>query len=366
MPVRAVKWEGGDYVLDFVASEAARIRHFRQSQGGPALDIALDIRRLSASRDRASADRMASLADTLLADGLLSWAYAADWPESARIIRNVARRHDFGFDKSPSSRRRTVWAIAEPTQTPGVPWRLEGSILGLDMALAPLALRRVSSDQLSAPTISSTERITFVESFGMLNPIRLDDETQRVIAESIERGAERVAVLARDGSGLDEVIRSVRLDGWRTRALRWAIANDPDSVSSMFTLTEVMQLAEAEPLYLEPWGMSARKTTGCLCQETRAAVDRMALVGRPHLGLLAATVPDLHLRVAVTLNELQLPAGLAKAVIAAAAQEFADRVRPTDPDDWLTLARATRALPRERVEDYLAGVTARGPLVAQR
>ena len=84
---------------------------------------------------------------------------------------------------------------------------------------------------------------------------------------------------------------------------------------------------------------------------------------RPQLGLTAAVVGDLNLHVAVMLKQLQLPAALARVILGAAAQDFIDSVRPTDPGDWLTLVRSARTLPRERMEDYVAAATASGPLI---
>jgi hypothetical protein len=78
---------------------------------------------------------------------------------------------------------------------------------------------------------------------------------------------------------------------------------------------------------------------------------------------MATVVPDLHLQVAILLRELQLPAAIARSVLTAAVQDFIDEARPTDANDWIGLVRATQTLSRERVEDYVAGATAYGPLV---
>ena len=63
------------------------------------------------------------------------------------------------------------------------------------------------------------------------------------------------------------------------------------------------------------------------------------------------------------LRELRLPAPVAKAVLSAAVQDFIDETRPTDANDWLTLVRSARMVPRERIEDYVAVATASGPLM---
>ena len=64
-------------------------------------------------------------------------------------------------------------------------------------------------------------------------------------------------------------------------------------------------------------------------------------------------------------HNLQLPAVLAKPVLAAAMQDFVDSVNPTDGNDWLTLARAVQVIGAERFEDYVAAATADGPLVPE-
>jgi hypothetical protein len=63
------------------------------------------------------------------------------------------------------------------------------------------------------------------------------------------------------------------------------------------------------------------------------------------------------------LADLNLPAGLTKVVLGAAMQEFLDRVRPNDPDDWLTLVRGVQEIQRDRVADFVAAATADGALV---
>jgi hypothetical protein len=65
------------------------------------------------------------------------------------------------------------------------------------------------------------------------------------------------------------------------------------------------------------------------------------------------------------LAELHLPAMLARAVLAAAVQDFVDTVRATDPDDWLTLIRTARSFSRTQIEDYVAAAAADGPLVLE-
>jgi hypothetical protein len=60
------------------------------------------------------------------------------------------------------------------------------------------------------------------------------------------------------------------------------------------------------------------------------------------------------------LAAFQLPAALAREVLSAAMPEFTDTVVPSDAQDWLALSRAAQAIPRRRIEDYIAAATAVG------
>ena len=155
------------------------------------------------------------------------------------------------------------------------------------------------------------------------------------------------------------------MDGWRLRALRWTVANEPPRVGSMFSLTELLYLGRAPINDLNPWGASAIGWSGCVCTVLAPPSLWRLLSGRPQLGLMAATIPDLNLHVALMLRELKLPAAIAKAVLAGAVQDFIDESRPTDFNDWLTLVRSAQAVSRDRIEDYVAAATASGPLVPE-
>jgi hypothetical protein len=377
---RPIAFEGQAYLFDLATTEAARIARFRQAQDGPTLDQTMDLHRIAselraapaaASDERVAqlAERLLTLVDTLVGDALLSFSYAIDWNDpqgNGRFARSVARRHDFGLARTNREvRMRMAWVTPTRVLEAGKPWRIEGAILGLDAGLAALALKRISADAATTePVLSSTERHTFVTSLGLMNPFLLADDRQREIAEAIARGQRRVALLSASDRPIDEVIREVRMDGWRERALRWAIVNDPEQVAGYFSMTDLLYLGGGRDLDIDAWGMSAIGTLGCLCTRVSASAIHTGLTGRHYLGLLATTVSDLNLRVAVTLHQLRLPAALAKTTLAVALQEFVDRVQPSDYDDWLTLIRTSQGVSRERLEDYVAAAMAGGPLVS--
>jgi hypothetical protein len=335
--------------------------------------LADEVLRLASTRDRTRYDRLAApaaeLVDAAIGETLMSFAYAADLgdPEGAAFLgRNVALRHDFALgQRAIGSRSRSPWSIPRPGVMPGVPWHIEGSLLGLDIALARHTLRRTNLDSLpGAPSLTSNERDSFALSVALLNPRRLRDTERDAIAESMARGRARVAALATGPEAADRLSDDLGLDGWRRRSLRWTLAEEPDRFASMFSLTELLRIGGGLTPALEPWGMSALGTLGCVCLRLDQAPNWRLFAGRTQLGLLASVTADLHLHVATVLHDLGIPAALAKVVLGGAVQDFVDEVQPTDPSDWWSLVEAAGRVPRERMEDYVAAAAAvDGPLV---
>jgi hypothetical protein len=159
----------------------------------------------------------------------------------------------------------------------------------------------------------------------------------------------------------------MRIDGWRRREGRWAVAHEPTLLPSLLSLFEIVSLGDPPAdTPFDPWGMASMAIDSCLCTTRPTIAHLPILVGRPQLGMLATLVPDLSLRIADRLASLQLPAALLRGVLAAAVQDFVDQVRPIHPGDWLTLVRTAQALADDRIDDYIAALTADGPLVADR
>jgi hypothetical protein len=155
------------------------------------------------------------------------------------------------------------------------------------------------------------------------------------------------------------------MDGWRRRAIRWMLTNDSADVPEMFSLVELARLGRLpESVNLHAWGTVALSSEGCACTRVTSPHEWRLLSGRPQLAFMATGIPDLNLHVATVLAELGLPAGLARFVLGAAVLDFVEGVGPTDPNDWWSVARAARAVPRELIEDYVAAAAAvDGPLV---
>jgi hypothetical protein len=322
----------------------------------------------SADRSIRAADDVREAADEAAAQALVSIVYAMDLgdPDGAAMLpADVSRRHDFGFGQRDTEQRlRAAWMMPRQDVSPGVPWHVDGSLLGLDVALATMALRRLSADRaLAAPTLTSNERETLAAGFGMMNAFTLTDASRDAIAGSIERGRARVARIASQDD-VATLADEVNIDARRRRAIRWTAAHERERVESLFSLRELLALGSLPgDVDLDPWGTSAMVSTGCLCLRMPPPGRLPLLTGRPQIGLLATAVPDLNLHVARTMAGLRVPARLGKYVLSAALQDFMDEVRATDHDDWLSLVRAAAAVPRDRIEDYIAAAAADGPLL---
>jgi hypothetical protein len=359
----------------FVLTQAQPALQPRKNRAELAARTIRDLSRITAPKDFKKTDQVAAslyeLVDDVLAEALMSVVYALDLGDArstALLSGNVALRHDFGFAEKNESRMRTPWA--EPVQQlqPGIPWHVRGSLLGLDLGLSSLALRRTLSGALPGPpTLAAVDKDVFTKTIVLLNESGMHDADRDAIAVAIARGRERVAALATGGDAVDRVAAEVGLDGWRQRAIRWSLNNDPQQVPRFFSLAELLHLGNPQLAgSLAAWGVSSSAYDGCVCTVLLPPGGWMGGIGRSPRGTVATHVPDLNLRVAVALAELKLPATLAKGVLASAMQDYVDRVRPLYPDDWLTLVRSAQAMPIERMQDYVAALTANGPLVPTR
>ena len=314
----------------------------------------------------ATAQALVALGDALLADALTSIAYALDLGEPdgpALASGNVALRHDFGL----SARRVVAWqtlaAWEPPTEEVGGGWHVRGSLLGLDVALARFALRGLAAEGMPPmPALNANERRTFTESAALIDPRALDDGALVAIAGAIERGRRRVNGLVANPAGFDGVADDARLSGWRREAVRWAIANDPETVPRSFSRLELLWLGGLADASLQAWGMSAVPLTGCWCVDLARPGAWEEYAGRPMTGQLATRMPDLNLRTVEEMVRLRLPAALVPGVLKVAANDLIYEAQPAHYDDWLAVVRYVDGVPAERFLDYVSALTAGGPL----
>jgi hypothetical protein len=426
-PIATLAWESHNYRVDIAAPEVARLTEVRSLQAGNTLDTALavtragvglggddpvaaarraaadivavlesleaiepservaappppdvrgllaaiaaDLARLRARTDArrlpAIAERLARAEDALLADVLTSVLYAlwlGDPQGQAFLAGNVARRHDYGLRlMTGAERQETPWQLPIETSGSGEPWHMRGALLGLDLGLSRLALRRTRMDLPEfQPTLNESDRRTLVTTLALTNPFAIDAPVAAQVLEWLRAGRRLLAT----PSSLVQRLDRLGLDGRRRAAVLWTVANAPDDLERVLLRTELVLLGrDSDAPIASVWGAAATPLTGCLCLEfpDPPALDR--IVGRAGTGLVTSRMADLKLRVLERLDQLRLPAALVRGVLASALQDYLDEVRPAHGDDWLTLARQVDRIGDDRFDDYVAALTAGGPLV---
>lgn len=364
-----LEWEGQKYRVSPQLAELNRLRRVRARQGGASLDAVITSAGSTTTNGGNAARRDPGGASSL-ADVLTSILYAAHLgdPDSRLLAAdNVALRHDLALDLGSGMRQLSPWRFPVEGFGEAEGWRLIGSLLGLDVALARHRLRTLDLTTMPpAPRLTSSERQNAALTSALMRPQRLTDDLRNEIAAAIKRGRARFAALSTDRDELERVARDAGLSGWRREALAWALRNDPERAAGHISHAELMWLGSPrvpEGTSLDDWGATAFPLTGCLCLEMPDRGPWEFLGGRPSVGLFASRGADVTLMIAEEFAELQLPAALIPGVLAFAMQDALYATQPAYFDDWSEFGRATRTISRERLIDYVAALTAGGPLM---
>jgi hypothetical protein len=325
------------------------------------------------SADRA-ADALRSLADDLLARGLLELTYAIALGQSDRAwitADEAAAGHDFGLTPATPHRDGAPWRRAVAGADQRREWRATGSLLGLEVSLAELGLMRLSTRlPPRRPTINEEDRHAIVESVALVEPASITDADRDRVAAAIARGRARLAAASTPAEAA-ALASAIRLSATRRTLLEWTAARDPARLTASFSPLELFWLglgpsagqAPSGTAAFEPWGVSAEPATGCLCLRLPVQQPWEMLAGRWGSGLFASAFPDLSLRLAELLSALRMPSELLAAVLSPAALDLVNSAAVRGQDDRRGLVEFVQALTPARVEQYLALLTSGGPLV---
>ncbi len=346
-PGRAtLKWEGLNYIVDPAAAEFARLREARARLASPGLDTAI------------ADPRAAGLADALLA--LVYTTVLGDPSGPAYFSRDVAARHDFAFD-SPSSQRRAVvpWTVPYEMVGDGGPWRGMGGLIGLDLAMARLALRRLEAQEMPrAPTIGANEAQVMARTAALAAPSRFTDAARDELAAAVRRGRARVDETAGHAGQLVSLAAEAGVSPWTRSLVPWIAEHEPARLGLVFSRRHLLELGRpaVPPGELDRWGTYAEPVIGCLCTRMPAAEPWERHGGRTESGQMASHAVDLLLRLAEETERLRLPAALIPSLMAYAVQDQIHDVVARVQDDWPATVRAVDRLPLARVEDYVAAL----------
>lgn len=175
-----VEWEGLADRLDLTAAEHQRIMEVREQLESPGLDAAL------------ASGQVQPITDALMA---LVYSPALGDPSGPALLgADIITRHEFGLD-APAVARRSALAWSPPRDRvgDGLPWRVEGALLGLDIGLARLSLRRLADNEMPvAPTINLNDQLTLARSIPALNARDLTDADRDRIVQALARGRRHV------------------------------------------------------------------------------------------------------------------------------------------------------------------------------
>ncbi|MGE3275009.1 MAG: hypothetical protein AB7O67_07840 [Vicinamibacterales bacterium] len=351
-PLPRLSWEGLDYHVDLHGAELQRIHTIRERLRSPGLDVALDT------------GRPGPLAEAIKA---IVYAVALGDPEGPALLSpDVPERHDFNFTSPSAPRRERVpWLPPRDIAGDGGPWRVQGALVGLDLALARLWLHRVADGEMpAAPTINLNDQLTLARTVVALVPWDLRDVDRDAVVAAIARGTARIAVAGTDAAALAALAAEAGLSPATRESLPWLVATRPSAIDAQFTLRDRLWLGQPSlpDEVLARWGVFAGPLDGRLTTTMPGPAPWEWFAGRPEVGQIGAQVPDLILRLAQGTSELGLPARLIPALLGFAVQDFWHDVDARFADDWPAMSRQAAALPLIRIEDYVAGLAGNGPL----
>jgi hypothetical protein len=215
------------------------------------------------------------------------------------------------------------------------------------------------------PTLNDDDRQTFVRAVALVEPRDLNEGDRDTIVETIGNGRTRLRGL-RSVDDARAIAAELRLAPLRTTLLAWTVQHDLERIKTFLSPLELLWLGLKPgrvPAGLQAWGAPAEPRLGCLCLQLTDRRPWDMLAGRWTVGMLATAFPDLNLRVAELLADLNMPAALLAPVLASATLDFVNTVTSRDPDDHRALVEFVQTLRVDRVEQYLALLTTDGPLV---
>jgi len=310
-------------------------------------------------------------ADWYLASVLSSIVYASfvgERDSQALLGGDPSRLHDLGpaeVDRGGSA--LVPWRVPAEVRDRKVGWHVQGSLLGLDLALGRFALRRVSKDEVPpAPRVNHAERLALTEPVLLQSPFDQSEAGRDGLLAALARGRARLADARASSEALLKAAAAVDLDEWRTQMLPWMLEHERERIAELWSLAELVRLGAADERgadSFDAFGSSMWSVRGQLACRFPWRQPWTTVAGRKGVRVVAGLMPDLAVAVAESLAAMKLPVRLYAGVLAVATQELLNTVRMDHDDDWLALVAGVQRVAGRPFEDYVAALTYDGPLI---
>lgn len=312
--------------------------------------------------------RLTIAGDAALGDALAGYAYAIHGGSADGLVAlapDAARRHAYAVRVDPIG---AAWDLPVESVGGGQTWHVTGSLLALDHALAPLRLIDYIGDDMPAdPRVTAADRRALAHGMAQMSPFVLADRERDLIATALARGRAAIdAASAGDGTTWTGLTSAAGWSSWRRSALDYSVRHERDSVARLFTLADLFAIgspAPADSSALASWGgawLSAGESLGNSWPGARPWED---VVGRQGSGFVGGRFVDASLAIADALARRRFAAALTPWMLAAALADVAYRAPLAFDDDWYALSLHVRQWSELQVDDFIAALTASGPLV---
>jgi hypothetical protein len=343
-------WEDLSYALAGPEASVRRMERARAAQRTPSLDAAAGAWRSGDRQRRRDAER--SIGELLLALAYAPLLAAGDQPT---LGADVALRHELAAPlDTMATRRRRPWTIAVARSRAPLGWHLEGSLLGLDLAVPDWYLRRAEELPAAAPLLDDTDgaSLALLPALALSAP-HIAEELEAAL-RSLDAGR-RLAAGHTTVAALDAALAGAGIDPWRRRALR-AGQTSVAAIAGQLSLAEFWRLGSAEGEFTVRLPLD-----GCACLGSAPPAPWL-LDGRRTSGFIGAVAPDLVLRIALYLRENDLPGDLIGHILARAVLDVMHGIDAVRTDDRRALALAGAALSDARLEEHLLALIGHGVL----
>jgi hypothetical protein len=353
-----IAWRMASGVVANAEAESL-VQHLRDAEvPADAQEIARRVERARGERDASALKREARrAAEAIVAVALPALAYVPHLAvtETPALGADVAFRHEFvASDDGPYARKQRPWQVARGQSTGGAGWRLQGSLLMLDLSVADWYLRRPGEPGAVQPMfdegdLTALAQVAAIARSGGVEPMGLDEA-----AAGVEKGRARAGAAASMAT-LDELLESTGMDPWRRWALR-AQASDPSRLAELLSYGEAWRLGGAPGLLSPHPAIDGGAHFGT------APGSTLLMEGRRSSGLIGASIVDAQLRVASFLQAEHLPDVLFGDVAAGLIADLLQNTPAARPDDFNAFAVAVAQVDDSRLEEYLLALVADGTL----